>query len=273
MTGRLNGGKIMQIIKHLTGLTLTTPKARVNVDESTDKTTPVVISHLTPAVITLLHHPLTMPVFISQDLYELLQILSITGLLKLSLNRVQIMPTGYPTIIGDLQITPFPNDDGLWGSTALLIKDPATTIGFCATFTPHGNRKKRLKKWKRHFRDACIKQFYFLATTLNSHPNAPGIFEPDRILNLLSANPQQTVSPAYGRVLQFLFRQVDHQLTVHTATHPTIQLTPTIPTELTTTAPTIAELYDIITVLQARPIPLGALDKQAPLAQLNLTKD
>ncbi|MFK5676365.1 hypothetical protein [Ligilactobacillus sp. LYQ60] len=261
----------MQIIKHLTGLTLTTSQAHVNVDELTDKTTPVVISHLTPTVITLLHQPLTMPVFISQDLYELLQILTVTGVLKLSLKGVQIMPTGYPTIIGDLQITPFPNDDGLWGSTALLIKDTETTIGFCATFTPHGNKKKRLKKWKRHFRDAHIKQFYFLATTLDTHQEAPGIFEPDRVLNLLSTDSHQTVSPAYGRVLQFLFRRVDHQLPVQTATHPTIQLATTVPVSPVATAPTVAELHDIVTVLQASPVLLGTPDERVSLAkQLNL---
>ena len=271
MIGRLNGGTTMQVIKHPSGLTITTPQIHVNIDDFTDKTTPIIISHLTPAVITYLQHPVTLPVFISQDLYELLQILTVTGLLKLSLERVQIMPTDYPTVIGNLYITPFPNDDDLWGSVALLIEDDATAIGYCATFTPHGNRKKRLKKWKRHFRDAHIKQFYFLAGTVCAHQEAPGIFEPDRILNLLATDSHQTVSPAYGRVLQFLFRQVDHQLPVQTAAHPTIQLATTVPASPVTTAPTAAELHDIITVLQASPVPLGTPDERASLAkQLNL---
>lgn len=261
----------MQVIKHPTGVTLTTSRTHVNVDDLTDKTAPVVISHLTPAVITSLQHSVTTPVFMSQDLYELLQILTVTGLLKLSLKRVQIMPTGYPTVINDLRITPFPNDDGMWGSVALLIKDDATSIGYCAAFTPHGNRKKRLKKWKRHFRDAHIKQFYFLAGTVCAHQETPGIFEPDRILNLLATDSHQTVSPAYGRVLQFLFRQVDHRLPVQTAAHPTIQLATTVPASPVTTASTAAELHDIITVLQASPVLLGTPDERASLTkQLNL---
>ena len=264
----------MKIIEHATGLTITTPQINVNVDGFTDKPTPVVISHLTPAMISFLQRPSTAPVFISQDLYELLQILTVTGVLKLSLERVQIMPTSYPTIIGDLRITPLPNDNGVWGSVALLIEDAAMAIGYCATFTTHGSKKKRLKKWKRHFRDARIKQFYFLAATLNAHQDAPGIFEPDRVLSLLSADSHQTVSPAYGRVLQFLFRQVDHQLPVQTAAHPTLHLATTVPASPVATAPTVAELHDIVTVLQTSPVPLGtAAERAALIKQLGLPEN
>lgn len=103
--------------------------------------------------------------------------------------KFRILPTGYPTTLGlEFKITAFDSDDGLTGSTAILIEDMNTgeKLGYVPNFVTNGQHKNRIKKWKREFRDAKLTQFISFNTNINSDTKSKAQIAAKEISKLLA---------------------------------------------------------------------------------------
>lgn len=90
-------------------------------------------------------------VYVSFEFYKLIQKLIAVKLLAETQVQLKIIPYQYPLTIGDITLTAFPNDDGQFGSFALLAQGAEKVLGYCDAIYTHGNHNKRIKRWKQIF--------------------------------------------------------------------------------------------------------------------------
>ena len=75
-----------------------------------------------------------------------------------NLTAVKIIPYTFAQMFDDISVTALSNDDGFFGSYVLLFDDGQQKIGYAPRFITQGWHKKRLKKWKKAFKDAQLTQ-------------------------------------------------------------------------------------------------------------------
>ncbi|SEM49608.1 hypothetical protein SAMN05216431_103132 [Ligilactobacillus sp. WC1T17] len=97
-------------------------------------------------------------IYISQELYLLLQKLNRFLKTDYNLTAVKIIPYTFAQMFDDISVTALSNDDGFFGSYVLLFDDGQQKIGYAPRFITQGWHKKRLKKWKKAFKDAQLTQ-------------------------------------------------------------------------------------------------------------------
>ncbi|GKS80371.1 hypothetical protein LPAF129_00560 [Ligilactobacillus pabuli] len=95
-------------------------------------------------------------VYVSFEFYKLIQKLIAVKLLAETQVQLKIIPYQYPLTLGDIRLTAFPNDDGQFGSFALLATGPEKTVGYCDAVYTHGNHNKRIKRWKKIFQQSQL---------------------------------------------------------------------------------------------------------------------
>lgn len=122
----------------------------INVDSPKEKF--VIISHLSADNLAYLQQA-TLPakIFVSQNLFLLLQKLTKFELIANLNLDLKVLPYGFAVPVADLKITALNNDDGLWGSIALYLEHDHQKLSYVAKFDIHGIHKKRIKAWKKFF--------------------------------------------------------------------------------------------------------------------------
>lgn len=93
------------------------------------------------------------PIYLSFELFKLIQKLVRVDLLEPVQANLKILPYNYSVKLGGIQMAAFKNDDGQFGSFTLIARGSHSTIGYCDSFYSHGNHKKRIKKWQKAFRE------------------------------------------------------------------------------------------------------------------------
>lgn len=117
----------------------------------------VILTHLDfDAVDFLTNYAEQKPVYVSFEFFKLMQKLIKVNLVENIQTKLAILPYNYPVQLGDIQIHALSNDDGLFGSLALMAKGANAAVGYCDAFYLHGNHNKRIKTWKKAFRDAHL---------------------------------------------------------------------------------------------------------------------
>lgn len=117
----------------------------------------LIITHLKTETLSLLQKELTIPIYLSQDLFWLLQKLARFSFINLAKQEWKILPYGYFVELGDFKIQALKSDDGLFGACSLLLIDKQQhTIGYCGVFFNHGTHKKRIKAWKKVFAQSSL---------------------------------------------------------------------------------------------------------------------
>ncbi|KRN88779.1 hypothetical protein [Ligilactobacillus ceti] len=142
---------------------------------------PVVITFLQPETSALVTDPtITNPLYLPQELYTILQ-KAAKFALKAPLNQqIKILPYGYAQKIAHLKITAERTDDLNSDAIVLLVQTATQTIGYAATFSKNGLHKSRIKKWKKHFKQAQLDQLVLADTFFQNEENT--IFNPNQIL-------------------------------------------------------------------------------------------
>ncbi|WP_302757711.1 hypothetical protein [Ligilactobacillus salivarius] len=122
----------------------------INVDSPKEKF--VIISHLSADNLAYLQQA-TLPakIFVSQNLFLLLQKLTKFELIANLNLDLKVLPYGFAVSVVDSKITALNSDDGLWGSMALYLEHDHQKLGYVAKFDIHGIHKKRIKAWKKFF--------------------------------------------------------------------------------------------------------------------------
>lgn len=112
----------------------------------------VIISHLSADNLAYLQQA-TLPakIFVSQNLFLLLQKLTKFELIANLNLDLKVLPYGFAVSVADSKITALNSDDGLWGSMALYLEHDHQKLGYVAKFDIHGIHKKRIKAWKKFF--------------------------------------------------------------------------------------------------------------------------
>ena len=122
----------------------------INIDSPKEKF--MVISHLSADNLAYLQQA-TLPakIFVSQNLFLLLQKLTKFELIANLNLDLKVLPYGFAVSVADSKITALNSDDGLWGSMALYLEHDHQKLGYVAKFDIHGIHKKRIKAWKKFF--------------------------------------------------------------------------------------------------------------------------
>lgn len=122
----------------------------INIDSPKEKF--MIISHLSADNLAYLQQA-TLPakIFVSQNLFLLLQKLSKFELIANLNLDLKVLPYGFAVSVADSKITALNSDDGLWGSMALYLEHDHQKLGYVAKFDIHGIHKKRIKAWKKFF--------------------------------------------------------------------------------------------------------------------------
>lgn len=115
-----------------------------------------IITYLKPDSIIFKPDSLNYPVFVSQDLFLLLQKLVCSQIIRPINHQLKIIPYNYAQELNDISVTAYMNEDGLTGSLALLIKNEETSIGYCRRFDIGGLHKRRINKWKKKLKAGKI---------------------------------------------------------------------------------------------------------------------
>lgn len=119
-----------------------------------------IITHLKQDSVIFKPDSLNYPVFVSQDLFLLLQKLVRSQIIRPISHQLKIIPYNYAQELNDISVTAYMNEDGLTGSLALVVKNEETAIGYCRRFDIGGLHKRRINKWKKKFKAAKINTLY-----------------------------------------------------------------------------------------------------------------
>ncbi len=128
-------------------------------DEDTDLETHshIILTHLDfDALDFLENYSSEHSIYVSFEFFKLIQKLMRDNLLEPFHHNLKILPYGYTVSLGSIQVEAFPNDDGQYGSMALIAAGKKQTVGYCDAFYLRGNHKKRIKQWKRAFCQANL---------------------------------------------------------------------------------------------------------------------
>lgn len=121
---------------------------------------------------------------LSYDLMLLLQKLWRNDIIKKPevMPKFRILPARYGATLGlEFKITTYDSDDGVVGSIAIIIEDMNTgeKLGYVPNFITQGQHKKRIKTWKRAFRDAKLNQFISFNSNINNEVSEVTFTEKD----------------------------------------------------------------------------------------------
>lgn len=153
----------------------------------------VILTHLDFDTLDLLaNYSNASPIFMSFELFKLIQKLIKVGLLQHVQADLKILPYNFPTKLGDIQIFAFSNDDGQFGSLALTAQSHQGSLGYCDSFYSRGNHKKRIKKWKKAFREKQVDTLV-LGSKIASFPGQKNVLSENGMQEMLqkfiSKNP------------------------------------------------------------------------------------
>lgn len=142
----------MEILLQKHGVCLKEQQTNIGIDltENDTKIDYLVLTHLKEETLNLLTqiNPTT-PVYLSQDLYWLLQKLMRFNFITSFPLNCKILPYGCAVTLENVEITALNSDDGLYGAIALLIASAQQTLAYPGAFCLQGAHKKRLKNWKK----------------------------------------------------------------------------------------------------------------------------
>lgn len=120
----------------------------------------VILTHLSESNLHLLYSlPQGITLYMSQELFLLLQKMQRFSLIAPIPDMGKIIPYNFPQQIGSFKVTAYKNDDSLYGSLALTIGQKSTTIGYANAFDLYGGHKKRTKKWIKKMATANLTTF------------------------------------------------------------------------------------------------------------------
>ncbi|KRM97520.1 hypothetical protein FC19_GL001561 [Liquorilactobacillus aquaticus DSM 21051] len=125
----------------------------------------VILTQLSENNLQLLYSaPSKVLFYMSQELFLLLQKMQRFGLVPKITNMGKIIPYDFPQKIGPFKVTAYKNDDSLYGSLALVIRDTQTAIGYVNAFVLYGGHKKRTKKWLKKMAGSNLTAFITSST-------------------------------------------------------------------------------------------------------------
>jgi hypothetical protein len=133
----------------------------------------LVLTHLTSNNLHFLQQNTNQQVsiWLSYEMLALLQKMKRFGLFNSQQQTFRILPPGYPQPFGDCFLTAWYNDDSLFGSIALLIKQEQQKIGYCRQFSLGGLHKKQISRWKKNFKQAGIQRLLLDPTMTSKQSN------------------------------------------------------------------------------------------------------
>lgn len=159
------------------GTTITTPTGQIILDPQRgadcSQAKLIIITSLTIDSVLFDPQPLPCPLYVSQELFTLLQKLAATDLLPPLKHHLKIIPYTYPLYHDGWAITVKANEDGLYGALVLLLTGPdQQKIGYCFRFDQGGIHNKRIKKWKKWLKASNI-SYLLLGQSMFSNEPTP----------------------------------------------------------------------------------------------------
>lgn len=149
-----------QIITKDHGVYLTEQQTTLGIDtfEIDESVNYLIFTHLQEETLNFLTtKSCEIPVYLSQNLYWLLQkLVRFKFIAPLSIT-CHVLPYSYQVRLGNFKVTAFNSDDGLYGAIALLIENQKQQkIGYSGALSSIGAHKKRLKTWKKALHDSQL---------------------------------------------------------------------------------------------------------------------